>query len=259
MFRPTTLPADEFQALLTTAHRIQCRVDAWRGPDLLAQGVPVLDGSLDENADQDVPEVVDLVVPARDASGATWAPLDPLDPLNSYGQRLRLVYSIERADGSAVDVPLGWFLVDEWETDDYTVSLTAVGLADVIERAELLAPTSPKAGATLGGEIVRLVDGMLPVEVDPTLTDRAAPTTMAWDDQRLDAIQEIATAWPARLYVDTAGVVQVAPPVDPAAPADVVLVEGQAGTVVSKRRGGRTHLTSSCWRRVGRTYTPSGP
>lgn len=238
MFRPTTIDAAAFQDLLTTAHKVQCRVDAWRGPDLLAQGVPVLDGALDESGDQDVPEAVDLVVPARDASGATWAPLDPLDPLNSYGQRLRLVYSIERADGTAVDVPLGWFLVDEWETDDYTVSLTAVGLADVIKRAELLAPTSPKAGATLGSEVVRLVDGLLPVEVDAALVDRAAPTSMAWDEQRMDAIAEIVQAWPARQYVDSDGVLVVAPPITAATPADLVLTEDADGTVVARKRSG---------------------
>jgi hypothetical protein len=238
MFRPTDLTPAEFDRLVASSHRVQCRVDAWRGPDLLAQAVPVLDGGLTEKADQDIPEAVTLTVPARDDQGNTWAPLDPLDPLNSYGQRLRLVYGITRADGSTFDVPLGWFAIDEWDADDYTVEISALGLLDVVKRAELLAPTSPKTGATLGGEIVRLIDGMLPVEVDPALVDRAAPTTMAWDDQRLDAIQEIATAWPARLFVDTAGVVQVDPPIDPTAPADVVLVEGQAGTVVSKRRSG---------------------
>jgi hypothetical protein len=238
MFRPTTLAPAEFAALLGTAHRVECRVDAWRGPDLLAQGVPVLDGTLDENADQDVPESVDLVVPARDANGDTWAPLDALDPLNSYGQRLRLVYGIERADGSVLDVPLGWFQVDEWESDDYTVSLTAVGLLDVPQRAELLAPTSPKAGATLGSEYVRLVDGLLPVEVDPALADRACPTSMAWDDKRLEALAEIVQAWPARQYVDTDGVLNVAPVVDDSTPADVVLVEGEGGTVVTRKRGG---------------------
>lgn len=258
MFRTTDVDVD-LDRLLVASHRIRSRAELWRGSEYLG-AAPLLGGQLTEKADQLVTGTLDLDVSAVDELGRSWVPVEPTDPLNNYGQRIRLSYDVGRADGSWVPVGLGWFIVDEWEEDDGVVSVSALDVTDALRTARLLAPMSPASGGTFVSELKRLVGGRLPVDLTGAPTDRAVPSGMSWQEDRIGAIDELLTAWPARAELDADGVLVVLPDDLDTAPADVVLVEGEGGTVIKARRAGsREGIANVVVARAADTADPSAP
>lgn len=227
-----------YRSVVGRSHRVKVTADAWLAGELIAENVPILAGSLTDAADQRIPEALTLTVPARGRDGRVWVPASHLDPLSQHGQRLRLSHGVTRADGSILTVQLGWFGIDDWTSNGWQVEVAASGLARVLDDAGLLAPTSPPAGATFASEAARLVESLLPIAVDVALADRAAPGALAWQDDRLAALYELADAWPAQLRVDEQGVLFVTVPYDDDTDGpDVTLVE-RAGTVISSASSG---------------------
>lgn len=233
MFRPLDVDVDE---LLSSSHGVGSRVDIWRGADYLGSP-PLLDGSsLTESADQLVGMTLDLDIPAVDKGGTRWQPSGPLDPLNVYGQRAHVSYGIGRVDGSTLWCPLGWFILDDWTADGRTVSVSALDVRDALRTAEFTTPVAPAVGGTFVSELRRLVGGRLPIDFTNAPTDRAVPSSLAWQDSRIDAIDELLTAWPARADLDSTGSLVIVDPTPPTA-ADVQLVAG-GGTVIGTARSG---------------------
>lgn len=230
---------DAYATLVDQSHRVRVRVDSWLGPDLLAEDVPIIEGELAETGDQKVPEVLNLTVPAEDpATSTTWAPIeDPGAPLAAFGQRLRVRYVVDRGDGSRVVVPVGWYSVRDWTSNGRVVEVEAAGLLSVVDDDRLLAPTSPAGGATLASELRRLMEGILPIDISTSLVDRAVPSGMAWQDNRLDALYELADAWPADLYVDELGAVKLEPPLDDDDDPELTLYEVD-GVIVDRSDSG---------------------
>lgn len=230
MFRPTPEPLAE---LLSASHPVSTRVECWRGG--VFQGVaPLLSGELTENADQFVSGTLDLEIAATDSEGRNWIPRAPEDALNVYGSQVYVAYSVGRASGTPITVGLGWFVVDEWEESGGVISVSALDVRDQLRTARLLAPTAPASGGWFGTELRRLIGGRLPLDMSQAPTDRRVPSGMAWDEDRAEAIEELLTAWPARLELDPDGVLIVLPADLASQPADVQLVEGQGGTVVQR-------------------------
>lgn len=235
MYRTTDEPVDE---LLASSHGVRVRADCWRGETFLGTA-PVLPGSqLTEAADQFVTGTLDLSVPSIDDTGRSWLPSTPFDALNNFGQRVYLSYDLQRASGSWLPVGLGWFVVDEWEDDDGAVSVSALDVRDVLRTARLLEPSAPAAGGTFVSELRKLVGGRLPLDVTGAPADRAVPSGMAWQESRTDAIDELLTAWPARVELDADGVLVVLPATLEDQPADLTLTEGVGGTVIRAARSG---------------------
>lgn len=256
MFRDSDVELDE---LLAASHRVRSRVECWRGAEYLGTA-PLLGGTFTEKADQLVSGTLDLDVSAIDKLGRSWVPKTPLDALNNYGQRIRLSYDVGRADGSWVSTGLGWFIVDEWEEDGGTVTVSALDVTDALRTARLLAPMAPAAGGTFVSELRRLVGGRLPLDVDGAPTNRTVPSGMSWQEDRLGAIDELLTAWPARAELDPDGVLVILPDDLDEAPADVVLVEGVGGTVIKSRHAGsREGLANVVVARAADTADPAAP
>lgn len=247
--------------VLDTSRAVRTHVDAWRGGVLLGADIPLLAGTLTETGDQRIPEAVSLTVPAVDwETSRRWTPAgDPLAPLAANGQRLRLTYVVERLNGSTLSVPLGWFPIQAWDSDGETVGVEAVGLGRVLDEARLLAPTSPPAAATFRTEIRRLVEGLMPLHIDPALVDRAVPRSMTWEDDRLGALYELADAWPAVMSVSEAGVLTYSLPPAAAAPAEISYTE-TGGTVLSaKDSGSRDGIANVVVARGENTGDPARP
>lgn len=255
MWRDTDVDLDQ---LLASSHPIRTRAELWRGGEYLGSA-PVLGGSLTEKADQLVSGTLDLDVSAVDPDGRSWVPTSPLDPLNSYGQRCRLSYDVGRADGSWVPVGLGWFILDEWDEADGVVAVSALDVTDALRTARLLAPMAPKAGGTFVTELRRLVGGRLPLDTSGAPTDRAVPSGMSWQESRIDAIDELLTAWPARAELDADGVLVILPDdLDEQAP-DVALVEGGGTVIKARRAGSRDGLANVVVARAADTADPNVP
>lgn len=211
-------------------------VASWRGGSLLAADVPVQSGSLTVDASADVPEQLSIVVPAQ-VGVTSWVPgEDAYHPLARYGQVLDVVLSITSlVTGSTGAVSVGRFQIQGWEYDDVdeTVQVSAVGVMQRAADARFKAPEVPRAGGTFVSELARLSPPGVPVEFDGALIDRPVPTSFAWDESRIDALYDLADAWPARLRVDSAGTLRVLPPL-PATPEPVLtLMDGVNGTVIA--------------------------
>lgn len=234
MLRPAD---DDYGRVVGRSHRIRVDVDSWLAGGLLAESIPLDSGTLTETGDQAVPEVLQLTVPLKDAQGNAWRPRESTDPLSHHGQRLYLLHNVIRGDDSILPVALGWYAIQDWDVSGAEVTVTANGLLQLLADKQLYTSTSPPAGATFASEIPRLVESLLPVSIDAALVDRAVPANMAWQDDRIDAIQQLLTAWPARMYVDDQGVLNVTTPYDDTEAAEVTLLE-YGGTVVDSTDGG---------------------
>ena len=211
-------------------------VSSWLGGDWLAD-VPVVAGSVTWSTRREVPGSLELTVP-RIADGRDWLPVSAADPLAHYGQTLhasvRVTLPVSRR---IVVVRVGTFRVTSWQDEGGTVRVVGQSMMQLVENAQLKSPTSPRTSGTLASELRRLVPATLGVVVDSGLTDRTCPR-MTWGESRMDAIREIATAWPARLRETVYGDVTVLPPLA-ASPSPVAwLHDGEAGTVVSAYTSG---------------------
>lgn len=230
----TTLPA----GLLSDAHTWSARVDSWLGSTWLGR-VPVAGGSVSWTRSQQVQGTLSLTVPLIGAASEgedvrEWAPTSPLSPLACCGQVLHVSVTVgSTLDAASWTIPLGRFLITAWDTDSHMVQVQAKSLLHRLEEDRLTEPMVPRTGGTLGSELRRLVAGHMGVLVDPTLTDRACPA-MSWGESRIDAVYEIADAWPARLRESADGILQVLPPA--VGGGARTLTDGVDGTVIAAPR-----------------------
>ncbi|WP_327378018.1 DUF5047 domain-containing protein [Streptomyces sp. NBC_01216] len=221
--------SDRAQAVVQRSHTMHIRAEAWLGGRLLADSIPIADGTETRDRSLAVPERITLTVPRTDR-GTRWDPIEPDAPLAAYGQQLRIDYGVDTG-GHTEWINRGWFLVSEAETDEETVTVTALGLLALIDEAKFTAPFQPASGDTLASTVRALVEPALTVLVDSSLTDRAVPLGMQWDDDRIAALHEVLGAWPADARVTEDGYLQIEPLTDTGTPL-LDLTDGVGGTVV---------------------------
>ena len=215
-------------------------VASWLGGTLLSSAIPVLGGRVTAQVSQEVPERLRLTVPAEttvDGRRFSWRPdSDATHPLARYGQELQvsIVVSSAAAPESTYqwETRIGRFLITDWDDgDDGTIEVTAEGRLRRVKDALLTSPMQPLPSGTLVSEARRLLPPGVSAAFDPALVNRGCPAGMAWSDSRLEALQEIADAWPALLRTDEWGQVVFRAPL-PAVPAPVLtLRDGERGTV----------------------------
>ncbi|MEI5520653.1 DUF5047 domain-containing protein [Streptomyces brasiliscabiei] len=217
----------EALAIVQGSHTMVVRAESWLGGELLADDVPVADGSESRDRSLNIPEQVSLSVPRRDR-GFDWSPVDPEHPLAAYGQQLRISYGVDLG-GSFEWITRGWFLITDSQTDSDTVSVSAQGLLTLIDEAKFSAPFQPSG--TFASTARALVEPGLTVEFDGSLVDRSVPVGMQWDEDRLGALKEVLDTWPADAYVNEDGVLRVGQLTDTGS-AVLDLTDGVGGTVV---------------------------
>ena len=204
------------------------RVESWLGDQLLADDVPVVSGAEEVDRSLRVPERLTLSVPRVDRA-FDWSP-DAVDhPLAPFGQRLRVSIGVGLAGGAVEWVTRGWYLIHDVSTDSDTVSVTAVGLLQLVDEARFVSPFQPSG--TLAAAVRVLVEPALTVSIDASLTNRAVPAGIAWDEDRLGGLLELLDAWPADARVTEDGYLSVVPATDPATSV-LALTDGSGGTVV---------------------------
>ncbi|MEU7400704.1 DUF5047 domain-containing protein [Streptomyces sp. NPDC044948] len=219
----------EALAIVQRSFVMEIRVSSWRGGELLADDLPVSEGSETRDRSVAVPERVALSVPRRDR-GVVWDPGADVDhPLAAYGQQIRVDYGVHLGRAGVEWINRGSFLITEASADGDTVSVTAQGLLTLIDEAKFVAPFQPSG--TLTSTVRSLVEPALTVSVDGALVDRAVPVGMQWDSDRLAALNEVLDAWAADAYVTEDGVLQVGPLDDTGTPV-LELTDGQGGTVI---------------------------
>lgn len=216
--------------VLATAASWRPRVSSWLGGRMLAADIPVLSGRLTWDASANVPDGLRMTVPRFDGL-YDYLPTVADSPLARYGQQLDVTITV-----AGVDVRMGRYLIVEWDYNESTISVTGAGLLQIAADSRLLTPTSPRDGGTMRSEFLRLLPEQMSAQFDPGLPDRAIPSAMSWDEDRLGALWDIADAWPAVLRPDAWGQVLVKPPVQVSPFPVLSVTDGEGGTVVSVPR-----------------------
>ena len=239
MLQHPKIPADA----LSSAFSWEARVDSWLGQTWLGR-VPVKAGSVTWTTSQQVQGTLSLTVPRIGAAGQDedsrdWTPLAPDSPLAAMGQVLHVQVTVASlVSTDRWDIPLGRFLITQWEVGATDIRITGKSLFQHLEDDRLTSPTAPYSGGTLASELRRLVGGHMGVIVSDALTNRPCPS-MSWGESRIDAVYEIADAWPARLREGPDGVLYVLPPIPTITERpETILTDGEAGTVIGVTRQG---------------------
>lgn len=218
----------EAASVLTRSYGLRLSVESWLGDQLLADDIPVDAGSEEVDRSLRVPERVTLTVPRYDR-GVGWSPTSDDHPLAANGQRLRVQVGIALDGGRVEWLQRGWFVVEETTADRDSVSVTAVGLLALIDEARLVSPYQPSG--TIASTLRGLVEPALTVTYDAALVDRAVPSGINFDEDRLAALMELLDAWGADAYVTEDGYLSVVPAVQAAVPV-LSLTDGVGGTVI---------------------------
>lgn len=223
----------------------------WYDGTVVAPDVPVSDWSITSDGSRQVRTQVSLTVADPDGKLAPWG-VD--DPLGVGGARAQLIYALTETE----TVDLGYYRIttsdpaENWtlkrivdpetgeEKQQVWVSggaqipvgaddLTAIAVAD-----RLLAPESPKAGATVLSEVRRLLSGIMPVTVAAGVTDRAVATSTVFERERMDAVEDLLAMISCTHRMTGDGQLEVVPNA-PGSPVWEV-AGGDDGVMVSLRR-----------------------
>lgn len=234
-------------------------VSAWKGGQVIAVDVPVAGGHVTADVSQNVPEKLTLVVPRFSTVNGRrfdWRPASFDAPLARYGQTLSVqIRTKSSVTGTVWTTRVGMYRIQSWAVQsDYSIQVEAVGMLQAVAGNRLSSPLSPLAGGTLVSEFRRLLPSGFSVSVDPALTDRACPSSMSWEDDRLAALYDIADAWPARLRTTEDGFrLALLPPLPSTITArpSIRLADGARGTVVAAptmdtRDKAYNRVTASC-------------
>jgi hypothetical protein len=218
-------------AAVQGSYTMAMRAESWLGGQLLADNIPVADGSETRDRSLAVPEQISLTVPYRD-QGFDWDPgTDPTHPLAAYGQMLRIDYGVD-IGGQFEWINRGWFLISDSSTDGDTVTVNCVGLLALVDEADLVSPFQPSSTDTLSTVTRALVEPALTVSFDGSLTDRAVPLGLQWDSDRLAAVTEVLSAWGAAERVTEDGYLLIEPVSDTGSTVLSISDDRDTGTVV---------------------------
>lgn len=216
--------SDRATSALTRSYRPSLRVSSWRDGVLLAEDVPVEDGAEEGDRAGRVPERITFTVPRRDR-GIDWAPDDDeAHPLAANGQRLHVSLGVEGELFAR-----GRFLVQRTTPNGDVVDVECLGLLHLVDEARLISPYQPTG--TMTSTLRGLVEPALSIIVDPALIDRAVPTGINMDEDRLGAVLELLDAWSADAYVTPDGYLSVVPATQSLTP--VFTLSSSTGTMIT--------------------------
>lgn len=175
------------------------RVDVVLGGRTVAYQIPVGSGRFVAQVDQDVPERVEVSLP-REWEGVN---LDPATggALGSEGHRLHVTTTLSTPDGGGRwVVPVGRFLVHDWERDGASTRVMCDGLLRLVKDHQRAKAGGVSTLSPIRGEVMRLLaaDG-LEAYFDPALPNLDVPSGFTWGVDRFASLMELVTAWPARV------------------------------------------------------------
>lgn len=192
----------------------QVRVESWLAGVLLDDDVPVNAASEETDRTLRIPERVTLTVP-RTSMGVSYAPIADDHPLAANGQRLRIMLGVGRRGAETEWLQRGWFVVQESQVNGDQVSVSAAGLLTLVDEARLVSPFQPTS--TIGSTLRGLLEPALTVDLSAAPDDRSVPSTVNFDEDRLQAVLDLLDAWAADGAVSSDGVFRVVPAGQPTA------------------------------------------
>lgn len=217
---------------VTTSHTVAHLVQVWRGGQLLVADLPVAGGSVvrDHGAVLTSAAVVDVADPAH-------LPLQPTDPLMPLGDELRIHLGIRYPDGSTelVQVFAGPVVSCPTALARGQFTVHAEGWLRYVADDRFLAPYQPAGSATAA--ITALLRESVPdAVVDVAVPDRPVPAGLLFEEDRLQAVQDLAAGLGAVVTERPAGGFRIAPDPspDPAAQPVRSYLHGEGNTLLSR-------------------------
>lgn len=198
----------------SASFRWYIRCESWYNGVLLHDDVPIEDASETSDRTSAVPERLSFNVP-REVDGFNWSPEgDDSHPLAPFGQRLRVLLGVEIARDNVEWAQRGEYLITRATPDaNDNVRVEALGLLALIDEARLVSPYQPSG--TFKSTIRGLIEPALNVVFDSGLTDRSVPSGINYDEDRLGAVNEVLSAWPAEMRMHGEGYLIVRPVAEP--------------------------------------------
>lgn len=130
------------------------------------------------------------------------------DLLKRPGTQLRVYASVTYLNRTSVTIPMGVYIVQDPKhvTGVGAVSVQADDKWAGIQRAKFVGPRNSTPGATVTQQIASLITEVYPSDtVSITATSTATVGTLTWDQDRAQAILDMATSIGARVYFDRNG------------------------------------------------------
>lgn len=206
------------------------RASSWLGDQLLADDIPIVSGTEESDRSLKVPERVILTVPKYDDMGNYWIPTRDESPLAANGQTLKISLAV----GIGVDgfewFQRGEYLITSTRELGESLEVTAVGLLFLVQEAQFVAPFQPSG--TIASTLRALIEPAVQADLDLAPTDRAVPSGINWDSDRIGALYSLLDAWPATPSMNELGYLEVLPVSTPTAPI-AWFTDSEGGTVVS--------------------------
>lgn len=236
--------SDRWTATAAGSHEIVTAVTVGRGRDVLIDRLPIDGGQVVHDLGAAITSTceVQLADPAL-------LPVDDSSPL-APGSWLAVATGLRHADGSAelLAVFHGPIVsAPAWSGPGQTLTVKAESWLRYVMDDRLLRPYSPPAGSPVADAVAALVAAAIPADLDWTWTSaapaRAVPDGMLWEEDRWQAVDDLARAAGCRVrpLPDLTGAALAPDPApDPAAAPVRHYQDGAAGTLLA---GSRPDLT----------------
>jgi hypothetical protein len=194
----------QFLETLTASHSMAASVTAMYAGSVTVADLPIADGSVTVDRGSKVRRSLSLTI--ADPKRLPWG---ALDPLAVYGQKLMVSRGIRYAGNATEMVPLGTFRINEPQGDTLLGPVTLTGQSSecYIIDDKFMVPTSTRGYTTCVDAIEYLIRQTLPDAAIVNATAGARNPSCAiitWNanSDRWDAVQQVALAMQAEIYVD---------------------------------------------------------
>lgn len=228
-----------YQTTVRSSHVMAVKADAYYNGALVFADLPVSEGDISFSKADGVRGTLNLTL--ADATGQLIA-RSTTDPLAPYGQELRIQRGILLPSGSIEWVECGWYRIqshkakewwsrpeddtsgpndpntDTWEFGGASITIQAVDRMGILADARFLAVSSPSDGATVLGEILRLTQDYIELEIPINVSNEdlnsAVPKSITYEEDRIEALQALARSIDCELYVTRDGLLRLAYEID---------------------------------------------
>lgn len=220
-------PTNYDQLLSSAVLRPAWEVTSWLGGRYLGS-LPVKSCTITETAADPVTGQLNLTVP----NVAQWRPTSSTSTLGWYGQQVRVRTGWRNALGR----PLVWFDLGRFRIRKPlpagdVLQVRGDSLHQLVVNARFAVPVS-LSGSTFRGRVQALLKGILPVSFDLALPDRPVKA-QTYERERIDALTDTLSAWPAQLEILPSGVARITTPWESRGSTPVATYhDGDGGTVV---------------------------
>ncbi|WP_405620241.1 DUF5047 domain-containing protein [Streptomyces sp. NBC_00076] len=228
-----------FLKTLATSHTMLAKVDVYYNGTLKVANLPFDSGSVTVDRGSKTRRTISLTV--SDPKFMPWLETDPLAP---YGQQLVVSRGIRYSNGAEEWVPLGTFRLNEPSGDLHfgPVNVTGASSECSVIDDKFTSPTTTRGYGGCVDAMEALIRQTLPSATIVNLTAGARNPSCAvatWDAgaDRWDAVQQIARAMSAEIYVDAQNrfvIVDLPDVINGAVAWDIA--EGEGGTLISSTR-----------------------